>query len=149
MITRTFLSFACTIFLVLLFQGCRKEDETPLLSNELELQSFSIKTPEGWHVVEEQGYDSYVGYITDGEKTIHFDQGMYVSDVNNISKDANTIYLERLSIQGDPAVIHKEKTRNGTVLSAYIQGKGKTRLYVRNPANDEFYKAIFKTHSLN
>lgn len=149
MITRKFLSFACTAFLVLLFEGCKKEDETPLLSNALELQFFSIKTPEGWNVVEEQGYDSYVGHITDGENTIHFDQGMYIANVDNISENANTIYLERLSIQGDPAVIHKEKARNGTVLSAYIQGKGKTRLYVRNPANDAFYKAIFKTHSFN
>ncbi|QEC51930.1 hypothetical protein EDD80_11522 [Anseongella ginsenosidimutans] len=149
MITLKFLPFACTALLIVLFQGCKKEDETLLLSNELELQFFSIKTPAGWNVVEEQGYDSYVGYITDGEKTIHFDQGTYVSDAGNISEDENTIYLERLTIQGDPAVIHKEKAENGTILSAYIQGKGKTRLYVRNPANDEFYKAIFKTHSFN
>ncbi len=111
--------------------------------------AFSINFPSAdWKLVNQQGFDSYVGYYENGKDKIYFDHGWYSGAAD---KEKATYYEEvKLKKCGCDAIIAKETvTGVGVKLSALIFKQGKqdrTQLYVWNPEDDEMFIKIFKTH---
>ncbi len=138
------------VFISLLFTNCSKDDEKH--PHTIEARTFTINTPYGWTLIEDQGIDTYIGRITNEITTIYFDQG-YLSfgDLENIQENDQTIYFTRTNINGVPAIIHKEnrpqESSVNTRLSVYLgNGEKKNRLYVLDSDDDEFFISIFKSH---
>ncbi|MBA4853815.1 hypothetical protein [Emticicia sp. BO119] len=115
----------------------------------IENQSFSLRFPtQDWKLVQLQGTDSYVGYFERGEDKIYFDHGWYNGD---ISKNSNPkpLYYEETTIDGNKAVIAKQKEDNGVLLRAIIYHRDKmnsTAFYITNPGNEQEIIRIFRTH---
>lgn len=137
-------------FIGLLLTNCSKDDEKH--TQTIKARTFTIDTPDGWTLIEDQGIDTYIGRITDESTTIYFDQG-YLSfgDLESVQENDETIYFTRTNINGVPAIIHKEnrpqETSTNTRLSVYLDnGEKQNRLYVLDSDNDEFFISIFKTH---
>lgn len=135
--------------------SCKAEDETPSnleLPQKIKAKTFEINTPNGWELIEDQGYDTYVGRIKNNRLIMFFDQGfLSFRSLENIQENSKTLYFQKLEINGASAIIHKEEITNDpsykTVLSVYIDnGAKKNRLYVLDSKNDEFFIALFKTH---
>lgn len=63
------------LFIVALATSCEsKIDEVKI---EIEIGEYTIQFPEGFKLMKEQGVDSYVGKISNGELEFHFDYGYY------------------------------------------------------------------------
>lgn len=135
--------------------SCTTDDHKPSnldFPQRIKAKTFEINTPNGWELIEDQGYDTYVGRIKNNSFTIFFDQG-YLSfgNLDNIQETNETLYFQRLEIDGASAIIHKEKLASdpsyNTVLTVYIDsGEKQNRLYVLDSENDEFFIELFKTH---
>ena len=143
------------ILVTLLFLSCSSNDDTTLkleLTQKIEAETFEITTPDGWELIEEQGIDTYIGRIKKDELTIFFDQGfLSFGSLDNIQETSETIYFQRLEINGVPAIIHKENRTDDpsseTRLSVYLDdGEKQNRLYVLDSDKDEFFIEVFKTH---
>ena len=120
----------------------------------MEARTFTVRTPCGWALYQDNGIDTYVGRIAGPRDTIYFDQG-YLSfgSLDNISKNENTIFFRKLSIDHVPAIIHKEyrdDDSDGYIrLSVYIDAGDKqrlNRLYVFDPQDEDLILAIFQSH---
>jgi len=138
------------VFISLLFSNCSKNDEKH--PQTIKARTFTINTPYGWILIEDQGFDTYIGRITDESTTVYFDQGdLSFGGLENVEENDETIYFTRTTINGVPAIIHKENRPHeasiNTRLSVYLDnGEKRNRLYVLDSDNDEFFISIFKTH---
>lgn len=122
--------------------GCISESGNFFYEQRMDARNFTIHTPIGWTLFEDQGIDTYVGRIAGPEDTIHFDEGfLSFRSLGDITKDERTIYIEELEIDGVPAVIHKTKLSPGSLkrirLSVFIEAGDfkKNHLYVLDPSN--------------
>lgn len=111
-------------------------------------QAFSINFPTAdWKLVNQQGFDSYVGYYENGKEKIQFDHGWY----SDLTIRGKATYREEVKLKkcGCDGVIAKETLGDGrTMLSALIYKQGKqdrTKLFVFNSEDDEKFIKIFKT----
>lgn len=138
---------------VLLLASCSADEEYSL-PNLVEARTFTLNTPAGWTLQQDQGIDTYVGRIGGPEgDTIYFDQG-YLSfgSLDNITQDDQTLYFRRLTVNGVPAIIEKESRTNDTGavrLSIYLDAGDQghlNRLYVFDPKNEALILQIFSTH---
>ena len=135
--------------------GCSKNtDDSSYLNNELDATSFTLKVPEGWELIIDQGIDTYIGRIMNENDTIYFDYG-YLSfgGLDRVDEDENTLSFERLTINGASSIIVKEERPeeiNSTIrLSVYIDsgdGENLNRLYVFDPSDEGLMRSIFKSH---
>jgi len=142
------------LFIVLSLVACRESvDSEPDISRmfPVENRSFVLYFPTNdWKLVNQQGTDSYVGYFEKGNDKISFDYGWYNVIVHK-DKNPNLISYQETTINGKSAVIAKEKTNKGFVISAIIR-KGEedrytsTKLYCENPANEQEIIRVFRTH---
>src|SRR5690606_3133707 len=95
---------------------------------------------------------TYVGRITNESTTIYFDQGdLSFGGLENVQENEETVYFTRITINGVPAIIHKENTPHdpsaNTRLSVSLDnGEKRNRLYVLDSDDDDFFIRIFKTH---
>lgn len=148
-----FLLFSMFIFL---FESCstKGSDKTDL-PQELFISSFTIQTPDSWEWEQDQGIDTFIGRIFNEEEVIYFDQG-YLSFgyLEDVEESERTISFQRLTINGVPAIIEKERTSNEEIdrevrLSVYLdegQSGRQNRLYTYDPKNEALIIAIFKSH---
>jgi len=143
------------IFIILSLWSCALDNDTPSnleFPQRIKAKTFEINTPKGWELIEDQGYDTYVGRIKNNRFIIFFDQGfLSFRTLVNIQENSKTLYFQKLEINGAAAIIHKEKMTNDpshdTILSVYIDnGAKKNKLYVLDSENDEFFIELFKTH---
>lgn len=136
--------FGYMLLIGLMLIGCDKVE--PLtISND----AFSLDLWTDWKYQRGQGIDSYVGSFTNGDEEIRFDVGYFAfSDVASIQPTPETTYFEETIIDSMPAKILKKNDSDGAVLILYIGNDtlmAPTKLYVRNPVNDERYITIFKS----
>jgi hypothetical protein len=69
------------IIIVIVTVSCKSE-----LSNDwqtLDFGTFKLKTPKGWSIVKEQGFDSYAGGLTNGKDSLFFDYGWYSAELDD------------------------------------------------------------------
>ncbi len=135
---------SCLMVVGLFIAGCDKVE--PLtISND----AFSLDLWTDWKYQRGQGIDSYVGSFTNGDEEICFDVGYFsFSDVASIQPTPETTYFEETIIDSMPAKILKKNDSDGAALILYISNDtlmAPTKLYVRNPVNDERYITIFKS----
>jgi len=122
----------------------------------IETQTFTVRTPPDWKLSEDVGYDTYVGTISGPQGTLYFDQGLLAfPGLDRVTENDNTLYFERTSVDGVPAIIHKEKLKYGAtskvVLTAYIDAGDHVhvnRLYAYDPTNkaEHILIEIMKSH---
>lgn len=146
-----------TIYLILFITfGCSDDDteNSPSFSNELNATSFTVKVPDGWKLIIDQGIDTYVGRIVNGKDTIYFDQG-YLSfgGLDRVEENDQTLSFEHTKINGVPSIIVKERTPEETGrnirISAYIDKGNKSnlnRLYCFDPSDEASILNIMKSH---
>lgn len=141
-----------SIFLILLLFACSSDDDPGSLTNQIDAATFTLSTPDGWILIEDQGTDTYVGRIAGTQDTIYFDQG-YLSfrSLDDVIQSDQTLMLKKLEINNVPSTIHKER-RDGDPsgeirLSVYIDdNQRKNRLYVFDPKNERLILQILMTH---
>lgn len=136
------------LLLMVIALGCESVlPKKEAISHEMN-PKFSLNFPASdWKLVNQQGTDSYVGYYTNGKEKIYFDSGWYGA---SLSRD-KSLYYEEVNLKKCDcnAVIAREKTANGTKLTALFFKQGKldrTTLYVNNPQDEKMFIKIFKTH---
>ena len=142
------------VLMVLSLVACRESvNPDPDTSSmfPVENRSFVLYFPtDDWKLVNLQGIDSYVGYFERGGEKISFDYGWYNVIVHK-DKNPDLLSYQETTINGKSAVIAKEKTSTGFVISAIIR-KGEedrytsTKLYCENPKNEQEIIKIFRTH---
>ncbi len=146
-------SIHAPLFLIILLASCSSDEEYDL-PNRIDARAFTLNTPAGWALRQDQGIDTYVGRIG-GPKgdTIYFDQG-YLSfgSLDNIKQDDQTLYFRRLTVNGIPAIVEKETRTNDTGavrMSIYLDAGDQQQLNVLSmlsPRNEPLILQIFRTH---
>jgi hypothetical protein len=142
-----------TTIICVLFVACHDDRDW----QTIETKTFTIQAPPEWKLSEDVGYDSYVGTISGPQGTLYFDQGLFAfAGLDKITENDNTLYFERTSIDGVPAIIHKEKLQYAStykiVLTAYIDAGDQVhlnRLYAYDPsgaATEKVLIGIMKSH---
>ena len=140
---------------IVFFYGCA-DSENIFYDHRIEAAGFSIYVPAGWTFFQDQGYDTYIGRIAGPEDTIRFEEGfLSFSSLDNIKEDENTIYMEKMEIGGEPAIIQKTKLGPDSParirLSVFIEADyfKKNHLYVldpSSPASEITIMNIFRSH---
>ena len=143
------------LFLTPILAGCSDEN-TQALTNRIDARTFTLETPPGWTLTEDQGYDTYIGRVSDRDHTIFFDQGfLSFNGLNTITEYEGTLSFERVTINGVSAIIHKRKIMStstaGIILSAYLEDENtgkRNHLYIWDPSSssETLLIQIFKTH---
>src|SRR5687767_13246855 len=140
--------------LCILASGCENEGDMTF-SNTIDTPSFTIQTPAGWTFTRHQGYDSYTGQVSGPFGTLHFDQGFFAQNTLHLIRETeHTVYLQRVLVNGDSAVLRKERSldANGkATLTMHIQeqdGVRSNRLYVVDPSplSERIMTEIMMTH---
>ena len=54
--------------------------------HRIEFRKFSLNTPNTFKFYEQQGFDSYIGLITDGTDTLEFDFGWYSNSLTSFNR---------------------------------------------------------------
>ena len=93
---------------------------------------------------QDQSIDTYVGRIGGPEgDTIYFDQGfLSFGSLDNIKQNDQTLYFQRLTVNGISAILYKEARMDDTGavrLSIYLDAGDQQRLnhlYVFDPKNE-------------
>lgn len=134
--------FLCAFWVM----GC-SEDTGPGFSNRIDADTFTLHAPEGWALFEDQGYDTYIGRIARGRDIIYFDQGYWsFGGLDKIAKNESTIYLQQITIDSVPAIIHKTKFDDDhqILLSVYIEtvDLNRNHLYILNPSSSFHEKTL-------
>ncbi|MGB3586331.1 MAG: hypothetical protein WBA23_07330 [Tunicatimonas sp.] len=136
----------------ILIIGCSDDEDAFDQLVLIEARSFTVEAPPDWEIIEDQGYDTYVGRIVGRKHTIAFAQGFFAfSNLDNIVEDEESILLQRLEINDVPAVLHKEKSPDPThdvLLSVYLETEEgqKNHLYIFDPHNEPLIIQIFLSH---
>ena len=92
------------IIIVILTVSCKTKTES---WQTLDFGAFKLKTPKGWSIIEAQGYDSYVGRLTNGSDTFSFDYGWYTAEIDE-TEHTNHLYAQD-TINGLTAVLQIPK----------------------------------------
>ncbi len=74
------------LFSITFLIGCNENDET--FSSEskiIEIKNYTLEVPTNFELIEEQGFDSYIGKIQGSGIIISFDYGIYTRKEENIS----------------------------------------------------------------
>jgi len=148
--------FISISYLILFIVSCdNPSDSSTALTKELDIASFTVRTPDDWDWQQDQGHDTFIGRISNGTETIFFDMG-YLSfgGLEYVDKDERTISFQNVKIDGIPSIIVKERTSDKEIsrdirLSVYIDvGDGQllNRLYVYDPQDEVLIKRIFRSH---
>ncbi len=149
------LKIICILMLPIFLNCSKSDDSVPELTQELLISSFSVRTPDNWEWEQDQGIDTFIGRIYNGEDTIFFDQGYlsfgYLEDVDESDR---TISFQRTTINGVPAIIEKAKTSDEEIsrdirLSVYLdEGEAgrQNRLYTYDPIDEKAILAIYRSH---
>ncbi len=142
------------LFVFLALAACKNSVEPDVDTSAMypvENNFFVLYFPTNdWKLVNQQGIDSFVGYFERGNEKIYFDYGWYNVNVNK-DNNPNLLSYQQTTINNKSAIIAKEKTSSGVVLSVVIR-KGEedrytsNKLYIQNPANEKEIIQIFKTH---
>ncbi|WP_281638252.1 hypothetical protein [Flavobacterium marginilacus] len=106
---------------------------------EMDLGSFSMKTPKDWTYIKQRGIDSFVGKIAIGKNdTLYFDYGLYS---NNLEESFNNGYyyiINNDSIFTPDWELSKLDTINEPIYKFFARG-GKTKLneFIENTSYEE------------
>jgi len=142
---------SASVLLIVLSSACSSDDDFSHLTNLIDAWTFTVSTPNGWTLIEDQGTDTYVGRIAGTRDTIYFDQGnLSFRSLDDIIEDDQTLFIQKLEINNIPSIIHKE-LRSGDsgeiLLSVYLDNnQRKNRLHVFDPKNQGLILQIFMTH---
>lgn len=101
----------------------------------LEFDHFELRAPSNWHKIEETGYDSYVGAISNNRDTLHFDYGWYSYDFRNESTE--THFRSVLNIDGFDALLVRPKVPGKGLIGVYIDMKGKQKFNMYGISGNE------------
>ena len=148
---------AFLILNVLLISSCSSDDDQGFysgpLKNLIEARNFTVNTPNGWKHIQDVGYDTQVGRIYGNKDTIHYDQGhLSFGSLENIKENDQTLSFQKLSIDGVPAIIRKEKLDGKpyhVVMAAFIDSKNNNKLnqlFTYDPKDEDLIIRIFKSH---
>lgn len=103
------------IIIVYLTVSCKTRTDS---WQTLDFRAFKLKTPRGWSIVEAQGYDSYVGGLTNGRDTLSFDYGWYTAEIDETEYKSH-LYAQD-TINGLTAVLQIPK----------VDGKGSIVMFI-------------------
>ena len=143
------LFFHAAFLLIFLFLSCKKDKE---LINIIDFEKFTLITPPDWKRFEAQGYDTFVGGLTNKKDTLYFDYGLFsFGSLNNIKRTSGTLIFETLKINGYDAKIVKEKrpNENRTIYSMYVDKKDNeniNRIYGYEIRDEKLVRKIFLSH---
>lgn len=143
------LFFHAAFLLIFLFLSCKKDKE---LINIIDFEKFTLNTPPDWKRFEAQGYDTFVGGLTNKKDTLYFDYGLFsFGSLNNIKRTSGTLIFETLKINGYDAKIVKEKrpNENRTIYSMYVDKKDNeniNRIYGYEIRDEKLVRKIFLSH---
>lgn len=92
--------------------SCSGNDESFSSTNKIiEIRNYTIEVPDNFKLIEEQGYDSYVGKIQGSGIIISFDYGIYTRKEENISDEDYEVredefdgYSKQLLIANNPEI---------------------------------------------
>lgn len=101
--------------IILLTVSCQTKTES---WQTLDFKAFKLKTPKGWSIIEAQGYDSYVGGLTNGRDTLSFDYGWYTAEIDETEHESH-LYAQD-TINGLTAVLQVPK----------VDGKGSIVMFI-------------------
>lgn len=87
---------------------------------EVDVEKFTISTPPGWQYVKKQGIDSFIGEITDGKMTLHFDYGWYSTDFSDLAHLQPEIIYEQID-QRHSMLIRATDQSRGRIAGIYIE----------------------------
>ena len=126
---------ALTLLAIILLATNRED------SKILDLKAFTIEVPENWSYVKKRGIDSFVGAIAmDDQDTLHFDYGLYSSDLEESFNGGNYVIRNNDSIFIDDWERNKLDTINGPYYKFYARGgKDKLKEFKKNTS---FYDTI-------
>jgi len=75
------------LIFIFLFDGCDSDEVAYENLQTIEIIKYRLRAPANLNLIEEQGYDYYVGKIEGLEITLFFDYGTYTSPGKNISDE--------------------------------------------------------------
>lgn len=148
------ISFLSLSSILLLF-SCSDDDDgySGPLNNIIESTNFTVNAPDGWKHIQGVGSDTQVGQIIGNKDTIQYDQGyMNFGSLTNVKENDQTISFQKLSIDGIPAIIKKDKLDGkpyNVVVAAFIDAGDKShlnQLFAYDPKDEELIIRIFKSH---
>ena len=100
------------LFSITFLIGCNENDET--FSSEskiIEIKNYTLEVPTNFELIEEQGFDSYIGKIQGSGIIISFDYGIYTRKEENISDQYYEVrdeifdgYFKQILIAKNPEV---------------------------------------------
>lgn len=138
--------------IAVLMIDCSADDDIFNRSVLIEAKSFTVEVPRGWELVEDVGYDTYVGRIVGRKHTIAFDQGFFAfGSLGDIVENDESIFFQRLEINDVPAVLHERKSpdpSHDVLLSVYLETEDgqKNHLSIFDPRNESLILDIFLSH---
>lgn len=112
-----------SLFLIfsLLLLSCNNKDNKP--SNleytnlkTIEIGDYSLQVPAQFNIQEEQGIDSYVGYLSGSGIELQFDYGVYTNPSENLPPEQYDVFLTILGSVEKQIVVGKNPNENFTGL---------------------------------
>jgi hypothetical protein len=135
------LLFYICLFKIGLCQTAEKNDTALVI---IEFNSFYLKASKDWQKIRLQGFDSYVGGITNGKDTLSFDFGKYSSD---LTEDSDNQLYANDTINGKYGIVTKPKIKGKGTLGVYFENiDGRSfNLYTLNSNNEDTIIDIFQS----
>lgn len=141
---------AFLIVLLIITYGCTTKSsikELPLIEGwqRLDLKTFELQTPIGYELKEGQGYDSYVGKVTNEKITFSFDYGWY-SDSGPTSNYQYNFIVEK-GWKFHKKIYYPKNNMESTESGIFIEER--TKIFNRNPPNSlAFYTSNTKPENI-
>ena len=150
-VTEFRLIYSMAVIMTLLIVSCENESQFEI-DKTIDFNAFTLDTPSDWTRFDQQGTDTFIGGLTNGNDTLYFDYG-YLSfgSLDNIKENSETLSFQRLKIDRHDAKIVKEKRAEELKIrySVYIDKRDKTnlnRIYGYGLENEALVRTIFLSH---
>ena len=142
---RTYRKLAFLLLLGVL--GCEVPDTA--LPKTLDLRTFQVSTPGGWWSIDDVGFDSQVGRLTDGTTTLSYDYGWYSYRFNQ--ETAATHERMQTTVDGRPALLVRPRQKGRGIIGVYIQKDTSDRLTIfgRDVRDEETILKILQSVRFN
>lgn len=138
-----FLISSLILLILLPVAACREEQ---LDYHKLDLGVFQLITPGDWESFKENGIDSYVGGLTNGQDTLWFDYGWYSQQIGDYP-DSNSLYAQA-TVNGLEAMFQISKNKQAASVAMSIPAvTKKDRFFISGERlfNPEAVIAMLKT----
>ncbi|UTW62407.1 hypothetical protein KFE98_20775 [bacterium SCSIO 12741] len=90
----------------------------PSGSEKFDYGPFQLHASDGWRKVTIEGFDSYVGGLTNGKDTLIFDYGWYSNDLSYVDPENHLFSID--TINGKLATLIKPREPGNGVIGLYI-----------------------------